>query len=92
MTLFDFTEQLPTYIYSFAVGPYLFLSDDSGTSTVPLKLYCIPSVTFLLGEYSSFIFEITKKAMAFFENFFGEKFPFRKYDQIWVRDYASWAM
>lgn len=25
MTMFDYTELLPTYVYSFAVGPYLFI-------------------------------------------------------------------
>lgn len=46
----------------------------------------------MLGSYSDFIFDVTKKAMEFFEDFFGMPFPFKKYDQIWVRDYSNSAM
>jgi len=92
MTMFDYTELLPTYVYSFAVGPYLFLSSSYDNGRIPMKLYCIASVTLMLGSYSDFIFDVTKKAMAFFEDFFGMPFPFRKYDQLWVRDYTNSAM
>ena len=30
--------------------------------------------------------------MDFYEEFFGVKYPFAKYDQIWIRDFASEAM
>ncbi len=30
--------------------------------------------------------------MAFFEKFFGTRFPFQKYDQIFIREYDAWAM
>jgi aminopeptidase N len=46
----------------------------------------------MLGKYSEFIFDVTRKAMKYYEGYFNEPYPFRKYDQIWVRDYENWAM
>ena len=92
MTMFDYTELLPTYVFAFAVGPYLFLDGSYDNGRIPMRLYVISSVNFMLSAYQDFIFDVTKKAMAFFEDFFGIPYPFKKYDQIWVRDYSSWAM
>lgn len=57
-----------------------------------MRLYCAPSKLLQLDSYSSFIFDVTIKSYQFFESYFVEPFPFLKYDQIFVRDYAAWAM
>ncbi len=52
MTQFDYTEQLPSYIFSFAAGPYTRIDSDPGTGTVPMSLYCAASSTYNVERYS----------------------------------------
>lgn len=66
MTQFDYTEQLPTYIFSFAAGPYARIDSDPGTGTVPMSLYCAAASLYNVERYASFIFDVTQKTMAFF--------------------------
>ena len=85
MTLFDYTEPISTYIYAFAAGPYEKIPYDGEDAKVPMNLYCVASNILNMNAYSNFIFDITKKSMTFYENFFGQDYPFAKYDQIWVK-------
>ena len=39
-----------------------------------------------------FVFEITIESMRFFESFFGYKYAFNKYDQIFAHEYKWGAM
>jgi aminopeptidase N len=75
-----------------AAGPWGEIKAPTGSTKVPMKLYCVPSTLSLLDAYSEFIFDVTAKSMAFYESYFSELFPFKKYDQIFVRDFAHWAM
>lgn len=90
MTLFDFGEQLPTYIFCFTAGNYERI--DSSSGSVPMSIYTAPSMYKQLKFYSNFIFDVTQKTMTFFEELFGVRYPFKKYDQIWVRDMRFLAM
>lgn len=92
MTLFDYTELISTYVFAFAAGPYLWIDADQAPGEVPMRALCISSSILMLDSYSSFIFDVTKKAMKFYESFFGQPYPFQKYDMIWVREYESYAM
>jgi aminopeptidase N len=83
MTFFGITPLLPTYIFSFAAGPFQAIPSSSGT--VPMSLYCVKSSLSTLKQYSTFIFDITQKTMAYYESFFGQKYAFAKYDQVFVR-------
>jgi aminopeptidase N len=57
-----------------------------------MRLYCVRASLPKLTSYSSFIFDIITKSMTFFEIFFNQKYPFQKYDQIFVRDFQASAM
>jgi aminopeptidase N len=92
MTLFDYTEPLSTYLYVFASGPYGRIDAPAGVGTVPMSLYCAHSSYAMMDAYSTFIFDVVSQAMTFFEIFFNKKYPFSKYDQIFVRDFQSSAM
>lgn len=38
------------------------------------------------------MFDVTESGMWFYEDFFKTKYPFRKYDQIFVPEHAAGAM
>lgn len=92
ITMFNHSKVISTYLFVFAAGPYVFKDSPIGSGTVPMRLYSARSSEQLLDNYSDFVFDVVQKAMAFFEDFFAEKYPFPKYDQIFVRDFQSSAM
>jgi aminopeptidase N len=57
-----------------------------------MSLFCRESLKKYLLKYSDMIFEITIEALKFYESFFGYKYPFNKYDQIFVVEFNWGAM
>lgn len=57
-----------------------------------MKLFCRDSLFNDLKKWSDFLFEVTNKSMEFYESFFGVKFPFSKYDQIFCAEFKWGAM
>lgn len=57
-----------------------------------MKLYCIQPLKDYLNKLGSFIFEITRLSLAFFEKNFGYDYPFSKYDQVFAHEYKMGAM
>jgi aminopeptidase N len=85
---FDTTRRISTYITAIVAGEYHAVNEDH--RGIPLGVYCRQS----LAEYldSDEIFEITRNGLDFFERRFGHRYPFGKYDQLFVPDFASGAM
>jgi aminopeptidase N len=82
------TPLMPTYITAVAAGPYhVVRSEHDG---IPLGIYCRAS----LAEYldPDEIFEITRQGLDFFHNAFGRRYPFTKYDQLFVPEFKEGAM
>jgi aminopeptidase N len=94
MTIFTETKLLPTYLFCYVAGEYLELKlEESKTyNGIPMSLYCIESLYKHMEELAPFIFEITIESMRFFESFFGYKYAFNKYDQIFAHEYKWGAM
>lgn len=94
MIIFPDTKLLPTYLYCFVAGEYveLVLEADKRYNNIPMSLYCIESLFKYMQDLAPFIFEITIESMRFFEEFFGYKFAFNKYDQIFAHEYKWGAM
>lgn len=65
ITTFPVTKPLPSYLFCFCAGNYATVTTQQ-VSTVPMTLYCPPSVVPNLSRYSEFIFDVTIKCMAFF--------------------------
>lgn len=92
---FDFTPtpRISSYITALVAGPY-WVTRDSLTSsngkTIPLGIFARQSlVDYLDPEY---VFDITKKGFAYFEDAFGVAYPFDKYDQLFVPEFNAGAM
>ena len=82
------TPPLPTYITFVAAGPYHAARDEH--DGIPLAIFCRQSLASYLdpGE----LFEITKQGLDFYQSQFGLRYPFPKYDQLFVPEFKAGAM
>ena len=82
------TPVMPAYITAVCAGPYHEVRD--AYDGIPLGIYCRRS----LAEYldPAEIFEVTKQGFAFYHESFGMRYPFGKYDQLFVPEFNQGAM
>ena len=82
------TPPMPAYITHVSAGPYHVAEDVH--DGIPLRIICRQS----LAEYldPDEIFEITRQGFDFFHAAFGVRYPFGKYDQLFVPEYKAGAM
>jgi aminopeptidase N len=85
---FPTTPVISTYITAIVAGEYHAIHRDH--RGIPLGLYCRRSLAQYLDPRE--IFEITGQGFDFFERRFGHRYPFRKYDQLYIPEFASGAM
>ena len=79
---------MSTYITAVAAGPYhQVLTEHDG---IPLGLYCRQSLARYLDPDE--IFEVTRQGFDFFHEAFATRYPFGKYDQLFVPEYKAGAM
>ena len=89
---FAATARISTYLVAVIAGPYVKVSDSytGDHGTVPLGIYCRPSIAQFLDADD--IFTVTKQGFGFYESRFGYGYPFGKYDQLFVPEYNAGAM
>ena len=82
------TPVMPTYITAVAAGPYHVVRDEH--DGIPLGVYCRQS----LAEYldADEILDVTRQGFDFYHSSFGIKYPFGKYDQLFVPEFKEGAM
>jgi aminopeptidase N len=82
------TPVMSTYITAIAAGPYHVVRDEH--DGIPLGVYCRQS----LAEYldADEIMEVTRQGFDFYHSSFGIKYPFGKYDQLFVPEFKEGAM
>src|SRR5215472_12541569 len=79
---------MSTYITAVAGGPYhVVRSEHDG---IPLGLYCRASLAAYLDAEE--IFEVTRQGLDFYQQTFGRRYPFGKYDQLFVPEFKEGAM
>ena len=85
---FPATPTMSTYITHVSAGPYHVVRDEH--DGIPLGIYCRQS----LAEYldPDELFTTTKQGFDFFHSSFGIKYPFGKYDQLFVPEFRAGAM
>ena len=82
------TRPMSTYITAIAAGPYhVVRADHDG---IPLGIYCRQSLADYLDPDE--IFEVTRQGFDFFHDSFGVRYPFGKYDQLFVPEFKEGAM
>jgi aminopeptidase N len=82
------TPVMSTYITAIAAGPYF--SETTHHDGIPLGIYCRQSLARYLDPAE--IFEITRQGFDFYHAAFGVRYPFGKYDQLFVPEYKAGAM
>ncbi|MEV4395287.1 aminopeptidase N [Nonomuraea sp. NPDC049607] len=85
---FEATPVISTYITALVAGPYYKVTSEH--DGIPLGLYCRAS----LGEHldADNLFEVTRQGFDFFHRVFGVRYPFTKYDQLFVPEFNAGAM
>ncbi len=82
------TPVISTYITAICAGPYHEVRDSY--KGIPLGVYCRRSLAEYLDPPE--IIEVTKQGFAFFQQVFGLRYPFGKYDQLFVPEFNAGAM
>ena len=81
-----------TYVVALVAGPYASwhdaYTDDDGT--IPLGLYCRASLAPHMDHER--LFTETKQGFGFYHRNFGVRYPFGKYDQLFVPEFNAGAM
>src|SRR6202034_2729322 len=85
---FPVTPLMSTYITAIAAGPYHVVRDEH--DGIPLGIFCRQSLAQYLDPEE--IFTITRQGFDFYHNAFGIKYPFGKYDQLFVPEFKEGAM
>jgi aminopeptidase N len=85
---FPAQDVMSTYITAVAAGPYHVIRDEH--DGIPLGIFCRESLASFLDPDE--IFEVTRQGFDFFHREFGVRYPFGKYDQLFVPEYKAGAM
>jgi len=84
------TPPLSTYFLAVAAGP--FHSVHSEHDGIPLGLYCRRSLAPYLDADVDELFEITRACLDEYHRMFQIRYPFGKYDQVFVPEFNAGAM
>jgi aminopeptidase N len=87
---FPETEPISTYLFAFAAGPFAEFKDE--TSQIPMRLFVRRSRAERARKELSEVFRLTREGMKFFNRYFDYRFPFTKYDQIIIPEFAYGGM
>jgi aminopeptidase N len=82
------TPRQSSYITALVAGPYYSVSDEH--DGIPLGIYCRASMAEHLDADE--IFDITKRGFDFFHRVFDYRYPWPKYDQLFVPEFNAGAM
>ena len=82
------TAPMSTYITALIAGPYAHVHDEH--DGIPLGIYCRASLAQHLDPED--LFTVTKQGFDFYHRTFGYRYPFGKYDQLFVPEFNAGAM
>jgi aminopeptidase N len=85
---FPATAVMSTYITALVAGPYHKVTAEH--DGIPLGIYCRASLAEHLDADN--ILEVTRQGFDFFHKVFGVRYPFGKYDQLFVPEFNAGAM
>ncbi|MCW2620898.1 MAG: aminopeptidase, partial [Frankiales bacterium] len=85
---FETMPRVSTYITALIAGPYHHVHDEH--DGIPLGLYCRSSLASFLDADELFL--VTKQGFDFFHSVFDLRYPFTKYDQLFVPEFNAGAM
>ena len=83
---FETSPKMSTYLVAIVVGEYDYVEDSQGS--VKVRVYTPLGKT----EQGRFALETSKRAIQFYNDFFGVPYPLKKYDCIAIADFQCGAM
>jgi aminopeptidase N len=90
---FEPTPRISSYITAIVAGPYDVIRSELTSSSgrvIPLGIYVRKSLARYMD--ADYVFDITRKGFAYYEEKFGYPYPFAKYDQLFVPEFNAGAM
>ncbi|KQW52968.1 aminopeptidase N [Nocardioides sp. Root1257] len=87
---FERSQPLSTYFVTLVAGPYFRLTDEH--DGIPLGLGVRRSMASALEADADELFTMTKQCFDEFHRLFGIRYPFGKYDQMFVPEFNAGAM
>ena len=84
------TKPLATYFVTVCAGPYAVVRDEH--DGIPLAIYGRASLEPQLVAQAPQMFDVTKACFDHYHQLFGIRYPFGKYDQIFVPEFNAGAM
>lgn len=88
VTTFPATKPLSPYLFFLGAGPFVEWKDSY--QEIPLTLYARKTLAKYVDHQN--IFATTKKGLAFFSEYFGMPYPFSKYGQVFIPEFAWGGM
>src|SRR6185312_13798845 len=82
------TKRISTYLVALIAGPYARVTDEH--DGIALGLYCRASLAKFLDPDE--LFRVTKQGFDFYHRVFDYRYPFDKYDQLFVPEFNAGAM
>eukprot|EP01022_Parablepharisma_sp_SALTPOND_P036193 TRINITY_DN97_c0_g1_i2.p1 TRINITY_DN97_c0_g1~~TRINITY_DN97_c0_g1_i2.p1 ORF type:complete len:699 (-),score=94.22 TRINITY_DN97_c0_g1_i2:7098-9194(-) len=90
LRIFKETPKISTYLYSVIAGPYEMFKKEKEGNFPPMRIFVRKSLKKFVEKDAEEFFYITKKGIEYYESIFGYKFPYNKYDQIYVPEF-NWG-
>ena len=87
-TTFERTHPISTYLFAFAAGPFRKVDDTSGLP----GLYVRKSQFARAQKEAPEVQEIAAQGIQYFSDYFGQPFPFPKYDMVLIPEFAYGGM
>lgn len=88
---FSQTEPISTYLFAFAAGPFEEFKDEQ-TAQLPMRFLVRKSKAERARRELPEVFRLTREGLKFFTRYFDYKFPFPKYDQVILPEFAYGGM
>jgi len=85
---FEPSPRMSTYICALIAGPYAVVSDEH--DGIPLRIFCRATLAQHLDPDD--LFTVTKQGFDFYHRVFDYRYPFPKYDQLFVPEFNAGAM
>ncbi len=88
VTQFRATKPISTYLFFLGAGPFVEWKENFGD--LPIYLYARKSIAKYVDADK--IMETTKKGLKFYNDYFGYPYPFSKYGQVFIPEFAWGGM
>ncbi len=83
---FATSSKMSSYLAAVAVGEFEYI--EGSADGIPIRIYSTPGKK----QLGTFALEATKSILAYFDKYFGIKYPYEKLDLIGLPDFSAGAM